>query len=103
MSNFDLLMPLVKRKLRIAVGDAEDDARICDLMAVAGQELSDMLGLPPGFDFSKPSSEQALYLNYCFYSYSDAEDEFETNYLGTIERLREKWMAVDDAQDNQGE
>ena len=47
MTSFDVLLPLVKRKLRIAVDDAEDDARIGDMMVVAGQELSDMLGLPP--------------------------------------------------------
>lgn len=63
------------------------------------KKVSDYIGVEK-YDFSKPSSERDLLLNYCFYAWNDRPiKEFEDNYISDILKLRHKHL-VEDGEDN---
>ena len=85
----------VRRKLQVTwEKDEATEARIDEIIANAEQDLRDLLGIPEGepFDFSKPSTENILVLNHCWYEREGALDDFEKNYAMQIGRCRNKWM-----------
>ena len=84
----------VRRKLRVTWKDEATDARIdIDIIPAAEQELTNLLGIhEEDFDFSRPGTENMLFLNLCWYMWEGAADDFEKFYAAQIGRCREKWM-----------
>lgn len=55
--------------------------------------VSSLLGMEDDeqFDYSKPSMENELFLNYCMYRWNNrTQKEFESNYIGDIIAIRSK-------------
>lgn len=84
------LIRKVKLKCYITDNSDETEERILDIVDDAIISLSHRLGIYSSFDFSSPSQERSLFLNYCFYAWNDALDEFESNYLSDILQIRHK-------------
>lgn len=84
------LIDKVKNKCYITDSSEETEARLTDIVDDAIVSLTHQLGLASDFDFSAPSQERALLLNYCFYTWNDAQDEFTANYLSDILQIRHK-------------
>lgn len=94
------LVDKVRRKLRVIYRDDEVDERIAEIMGQADLDLRSMLGITDeSFDFSGAGAERALYLAYCFYEWNDALDDFEVNYAEKIAKCRDRWLAVEYAQE----
>lgn len=94
------LVDKVRRKLRVIYRDDEIDERIAEIMEQADLDLRSMLGITDeSFDFSSAGAERALYLAYCFYEWNDALDDFEVNYAEKIAKCRDRWLAVEYAQE----
>ncbi len=94
------LVDKVRRKLRVIYRDDEVDERIAEIMEQADLDLRSMLGITDeSFDFSGAGAERALYLAYCFYEWNDALDDFEVNYAEKIAKCRDRWLAVEYAQE----
>jgi hypothetical protein len=90
----DALVDAVLRKLCVTYDDPDVYERIVsDIMPSAEQDLKNLLGIKDeSFDFSKPGSENHLFINWCYYEYNGALDDFETHYALQIGRCRDKWM-----------
>ena len=84
------LLDKVKKKCYITDDSMETNARLEDIIDDAVLNLSHQLGVSDDFDFSVPSQERALFLNYCFYAWNDGADEFKANYLADILAVRHK-------------
>lgn len=68
---------LIQKRLLLIVDNAIFSVK--DLLAITDKE----------FDFSKPSRENELFLNYCMYRWNNrTQKEFETNYMGDIISIR---------------
>ena len=94
------LVDKVRRKLRVTYRDDEIDERIAEIMEQADLDLRSMLGITDSsFDFNNAGAERALYLAYCFYEWNDALDDFEANYAEKIAKCRDRWLAVEYAQE----
>lgn len=99
-----MLIPEVKRKLRITYEDDEVDERVKEIVAQGEADLRDLLAIgDEDFDFSEPGPEQALLLSWCFYEWNDALDDFQVNYAQRIAQLRDKWLARSNAQEKAAE
>lgn len=85
----------VRRKLRVTWDDKEaTEGRIdSDIIPTADADLRFKIGIPVDmpFDFSKPGTENKLFLAHCYYQWNDAEDEFESNYAADLAHARRKW------------
>lgn len=93
----------VMRKLRITWSDEATNARVQDDMDNARAVLIDKIGIPdPDYDFSKPGQENLLYVNYCYYAWNDAEDDFLSNYFDDIMQARRKWEVIQYAEEKEG-
>ncbi len=85
------LIRAVKLKCYISIyeDDSEMQERLLNLMSDAQTEVSHLIGLPCNFDFSAAGPARALFLNYMWYSFNDAQNEFESNYLSDIIKCRD--------------
>lgn len=82
----------VMRKCHVSWQDSLTEDRIAgDIMPSARSTLIDLLALPANYSFTKPSIEQMLFLNLCYYMYNDAADEFFANYANELRAARRKW------------
>lgn len=97
------LLDQVKSKLHVTWDDEDSNARIeSDIMPTAEQELRSLLGIhDDAFSFVDPGTEHLLYLNYCYYEWHDAADDFEEHYASKIARCREKWMVKQYAEEQE--
>lgn len=86
----DELIQALKRKVLVTWDDIETDKKILDLMEEAECTVGYKLG-NDNIDFSKPSQERTLFLNYCMYSYNNCLNDFYTNYKSEILSLRRKY------------
>lgn len=69
---------LIKDRLSLIIENAI--FRVSALLGIEEEEQ---------FDFSKPSLENELFLNYCMYRWNNrTQKEFETNYIGDIISIR---------------
>lgn len=85
-----ILIDKVKKKCYITDESEEVTARLTDIVEEAVIDLTHQLGIGTDFDFTIPSQERSLLLNYCFYAWNDGLDEFKTNYLNDILQVRHK-------------
>lgn len=74
-----------------------DDQLIKDRLSLVVKNaifsVSSLLGMEDDekFDYSKPSMENELFLNYCMYRWNNrTQKEFESNYIGDIIAIRSK-------------
>ena len=83
------VMAAVKRKLNITWESAETDARVADVVQSVTPVLSNRLAYEPSHAFSSDDGEAwPLFLNACLYEFSDAIDDFWTNYAVEIRAFR---------------
>ena len=73
----------VKNSLRLLNDD--NDEIIKDIMANGKNELNQLVGVE--LDFEKEGLAQALFIDYCRYSYHNAIEYFESNNIGRLNRL----------------
>lgn len=82
----------VKRKLNITWDDQDTDARIADMATNAVPTLAFKLGVnDTAFDWSDAGQENLLIVNYCFYEWNHAANEFDAAYSDDIAQVRAKW------------
>lgn len=85
------LFEQVKRKCNVTWDDDDTDARLGEIIESAIPTLIHRLGIKdPNFDFSSPSQENQFFLNYCFYEWNHALNEFLDNYADDILTIRQK-------------
>ena len=87
------LVAQVKHKLNISWDDPDTDARIADeVIPSAVSSLTFKLGIDdPAFDWSDAGQENLILINYCFYEFSHAANEFDSSYATDIAQVRAKW------------
>lgn len=64
--------------------DGELLDRLTMLLEDAQVKVAHVIGVSEDFDFAKPGLARELFLNYIWYAWNDAQDEFEHNYLSDI-------------------
>lgn len=86
------LLEKVKRKCYITDTNELTTLRLKDIIKNANTKIKRMIGLDEDFDFEEEGNEEELdlLLNYCWYDWNDASNEFKTNYLGDINSVRQK-------------
>lgn len=86
------LVQQVARMCYITSDDELIQKRLLTIVNNAIYSVSDLLSITDSnFDFSKPSRENELFLNYCFYRWNNrTQKEFESNYMGDIIFIRTK-------------
>lgn len=79
----------VRRKLGVTWEDASTEDRMADVVASVSPALAARLGYPADHAFSVADGPAwPLYLNACLYEWSDALDDFWTNYAQEISCAR---------------
>lgn len=83
------VMGAVRRKLNITWDDEGTDARLQDVVEATSPRLASLLGYESSHSFS-PADGAAwgLFLNGCLYEFSDAWDDFTSNYADEIASIR---------------
>ena len=74
----------VRRKLNITWHDDVTEGRIDDVISAVSPELALRCGLDAEHEFKPGEPEWSLFLNACLYEFSDALDDFWTNYAASI-------------------
>lgn len=97
------LVGLVKDKCRITWEDEDTERVIAEIVDSACSVIRFKLGIPEDaeFDFDQPGLEQRIFLNYCYYAWHDAEDDFEGNYAADIAHARRVWEVRNNAQEQE--
>lgn len=92
--DYVLLAKQVKDKCRITWTDEATDQTIADELVPNGcAAIRFFVGIPDevDFDFSLPGTEHRLFVNWCYYAWHDAEDDFAKNYSAEIAQARRFW------------
>ena len=89
------MLQALKDKLAITWSDTDTDRRLNTILETAKTTLAFKLGLPSGYVWTTNTQESNLLLNYCFYEWNDAIDEFDDNYANDILQLRMKYEVRD--------
>lgn len=79
-------MNLLKSELFITWKDSEVDTRLYRIILNAIDAMNHKIGAK--VDYTVPSLEQALFINYCVYVYNGIENEFDNNYFHEIMQAR---------------
>lgn len=87
------VMAAVKRKLNITWEDEGTEARVGDVVASVTPRLNSLLGNDADHEFGSGDASWGLFLNGCLYEFSDAWDDFTTNYEREIQSVRLLGMA----------
>lgn len=74
----------VRRKLNITWDDEDTEARVDDVIASVSPTLALRCGLESAHEFNEGEPEWFLFLNACLYEFSDALDDFWTNYAAEL-------------------
>lgn len=88
------LLPQVKDKCRITWNDEATDRVLREeIIPSALSVIRFKVGIPEGaeFDFASPGLENRLLLNWCYYAWHDAEDDFWRNYAEDLAHARRIW------------
>ena len=85
------MLQLLKDKLCITWSDSDTDRRLNNILNSAKNILAFKLGLPMDYMWVENTMESNLLLNYCFYEWNDAVDEFDNNYSNDILQIRMKY------------
>lgn len=90
------LLEKVKRKCYITDTSEITTLRLEDIITNANTKLKRLIGVSDDFDFEAKGNEEELdlFLNYCWYDWNDASNEFKNNYLGDIISIRQKYEVV---------
>ena len=89
---FETLLKQVKQKCNITWHDDDTEARLTRIVKSAIPTLKHKLGISQNdFDFSEDGMENTLFLNYCFYEWNHALNEFDDNYSNEIAQIRAKY------------
>lgn len=83
-TEYDATEAAVRRKLNITWEDDGTDARVTDIIGAVSPELALRCGLDASHVFAPTDPEWPLFLNACLYEFSDALDDFWTNYASSI-------------------
>lgn len=97
------LIEKVRKKCYITDPSEAISARVEDMVDDAIISLSNQLGIKGDFDYSAPSHERYLLLNYCFYIWNDSADEFKVNYLDDILQARHRHEVKADEEETENE
>lgn len=90
----------VRRKLNVTWDAPETEARIADVVDSVSPALGMRLGYGAGHAFTPADGEAwALFLNACLYEFSDALDDFWSNYAGEVMACR---LVVTSSRDGEG-
>ena len=103
--NLETLVGQVKDKCKITWSDDATERVVRDeLIPSACSIIRFKIGIPDDidFDFSAAGIEHRLLINYCFYAWHDADDDFERNYAADIAHARRLWEVRNDAQHEEG-
>lgn len=85
----DTATAAIRRKLNITWSDPATDARLADIIATVTPALNRAVGVAPTTAIDPTDGETfGLFVNACFYEWSDALDEFWVNYLDDVSRVR---------------
>lgn len=97
------LVSQVKDKCRITWDDDATNRHVEELVSSAVAVVGFKIGVPEDceFDWSAPSLEHRLVLNWCYYAWHDQEDEFWRCYAQDIAQARRIWE-VNNAQRQKG-
>lgn len=99
MANVDAaVMAAMRRKCGYFDPDPILDARVEDAIAVASPRVARLLGYPSNHEFTDADEGWELFVNGCFYEFSDALDDFEHNYADSILSARLHILGTKDAQ-----
>lgn len=95
----------VKNKCYITAADDLTTNRIERILADAKIKIARLIGVSDGFTFENAGEERELLLNYVWYAWNDAENEFKNNYIDDIQALRfkhevEQYKAADEVASN---
>lgn len=91
----DTTTAAVKRKLNITWSDTDTDARVADVIATVTPSVRRVIGAKDSYAFTSTDGEEwGLFLNACFYEWSNALDDFFANYASDITRCRLKHEAA---------
>ena len=88
------LVEQVKAKCKITWEDAGTNRTIEEeIIPSALSVIRFKLGIPEAveFDFTASGLEHVLFINYCYYAWHDAEDDFEKNYASDLAHARRIW------------
>ncbi len=99
------LVAKVKEKCRITWDDEATDRYIEDeLIPSACSVIRFKIGIPEAveFDFAASGLEHRLFLNWCYYAWHDAEDDFERNYATDLAHARRIWEVRNHAASQEG-
>ena len=80
------LMNLLKTELFITYEEPEINTRLYRIILNAIDAMNHKIGAK--IDYTVPSLEQALFINYCVYVYNGIENEFDNNYSHEIMQAR---------------
>lgn len=93
------VMAAVRRKLNVTWNDETTSARLEDVVATVSPRLSPLLGYPSDHEFtSSDGGAWGLFLDGCLYEFSDAWDDFTSNYADEILTTRLIVLGAADAQ-----
>lgn len=93
------VMAAVRRKLNVTWTDADTDARLQDVVETVSPRLASLLGYESSHEFTRADGGAwVLFLNGCLYEFSDAWDDFTTNYADEILSTRLMILGAQDAQ-----
>ena len=86
------LLERVKRKCYITDTSEVTISRLNDIITNGLTKIKRLIGVSSDFDFEAKGNEEELdlFLNYCWYDWNDASNEFKTNYLSDINSIRHK-------------
>lgn len=89
----------MSRKLNVTWTDADTDARLQDVVDTVSPRLARLVGYPADHKFASADGDTwGLFLNGCLYEFSDAWDDFTTNYADEILSTRLMILGAQDAQ-----
>ena len=92
----DDIMASVRRKLNVTWQDADTDDRISDVIAKSEATMRRLCDCPA--DPTKWDAEDiGLLQDACLYEFSNAMDDFRTNYADAIQSCRLKHEVTDDS------
>ena len=84
-----VVMAAVRRKLNVTWEDDGTEARLEDVVGTVSPRLASLLGYESSHAFSEADGGAwGLFLNGCLYEFSDAWDDFESNYATEIQSVR---------------
>lgn len=92
------VLNVVKNKCYITDNSEETTNKVKQMIEDAIITIQNQIGINEEFDFSNPSEERTLFLNYCYYDWNDSSEEFYKNYLNDILKIRHKYEVKQNAE-----